>query len=114
MEPLSSKNHKHLKKKNKQQKKSFEPHRLSRETNCPVILLVENERKLQTVFQSTVARVIGFPLHPKVLDLLLLIRDIKHWENSYICHISCKIIQVENEMVWSKKSEFERLPVGNA
>lgn len=97
MKPLSSKNHKHLKTYTK--KKSFEPHKLSKEINCPVILLVENECKLQTVLQSTVARVIGFPLNPKVLDLLLLIRDIKHWENSYVCHISCKIIQVEIEMV---------------
>lgn len=80
----------------------FEPHKLSKEINCPVILLVENEGEFQAVFQSTVARVIGFPLHPKVLDLLLLIRDIKHGENSYICHISCKIIQVEIETVWSQ------------
>lgn len=40
---------------------SFEPHKLSKEINCPVILLVENECKLEAVFQSTVARVIGFP-----------------------------------------------------
>lgn len=97
---LSSKNSKHWKKKYKPQ--SFEPHKLSKEINCPVILLVENECKLPAVFQSTVARVIGFPLHPKLLDLLLLIRDIKHGENSYICHISCKIIQVEIEIVWSQ------------
>lgn len=88
--------------KKKYKPQSFEPHKLSREINCPVILLVENECELQAVFQSTVAKVIDFPLHPKVLDLLLLIRDIKHGENSYICHISCKIIQVEIETVWSQ------------
>lgn len=83
-------------------KQFFKPHKLSKEINCPVILLVENVCMLQTVLHSTVTRVIGFPLHPKVPDLLLLIRDIKHGENSYICHISCKIIQAETEMVWSQ------------
>lgn len=104
VDPLSSINHKHLKTYTQKKKKHhpFEPHKLSKEINCPVILLVENECKLQTLLQSTVGRVIGFPLNLKVLDLLLLIRDIKHWGNSYICHISCKIIQAETEMVWSQ------------